>query len=105
MFDIIKNLIKNRFAMKVRTVFMGTPQFAVTILESLLRSSCEVLAVYTQPDKPAGRGRPVVFPPVKKLALERQVPVIQPESLKSSEVITKLTSFGPELIIVAAFGS
>jgi len=105
MFDIIKNLIKNRFAMKVRTVFMGTPQFAVTILESLLRSSCEVLAVYTQPDKPAGRGRPVVFPPVKKLALERQVPVIQPESLKSSEVMEKLTSFGPELIVVAAFGS
>jgi methionyl-tRNA formyltransferase len=105
MFDIIKNLMKNRFAMRVRAVFMGTPQFAATILESLLRGSCEVLAVYTQPDKPAGRGRPVVFPPVKKLALERQIPVIQPESFKSSEVKEKLASFRPELVIVAAFGS
>jgi methionyl-tRNA formyltransferase len=97
--------MKNSFAMKVRTVFMGTPQFAVTILESLLQSSYQVLAVYTQPDKPAGRGRPVVFPPVKKLALERQIPVIQPETFKSSEVGEKLASFQPELIIVAAFGS
>jgi methionyl-tRNA formyltransferase len=105
MFDIIKKLIKNSFAMKVRTVFMGTPQFAVTILESLLQSSCQVLAVYTQPDKPAGRGRPVVFPPVKKLALEREIPVIQPQTFKSKEVVRKLASLQPELIIVAAFGS
>lgn len=91
--------------MKVRTVFMGTPQFAVTILESLLQGPYQILAVYTQPDKPAGRGRPVVFPPVKKLALERQIPVIQHGSLKSSEVMEKLASFQPELIIVAAFAS
>jgi len=61
--------------------------------------------VYTQPDKPAGRGRPVVFPPVKKLALERQIPVIQPETFKANEVVEKLASFQPELIIVAAFGA
>jgi len=84
---------------------MGTPQFAATILESLLQGSSPVIAVYTQPDKPAGRGRPVVFPPVKKLALERQIPVIQPETFKSSEVVEKLASFRPELIIVAAFGA
>lgn len=105
MFDIIKKIIKNSFAMKVRTIFMGTPQFAVTVLEFLLQGPYQVLAVYTQPDKPAGRGRPVVFPLVKKLALERQVPVIQPETFKSSEVVEKLASFHPELIIVAAFGS
>jgi methionyl-tRNA formyltransferase len=104
MFDIIKKLIKNSSTMTVRTVFMGTPQFAVTMLESLLRSSYQVLAVYTQPDKPAGRGRPVVFPPVKKVALERQIPVIQPETFKSSEVMERLASFQPELIVVAAFG-
>jgi methionyl-tRNA formyltransferase len=91
--------------MEVRTVFMGTPQFAVTILTSLLQSSYPVLAVYTQPDKPAGRGRPVVLSPVKQLALERQIPVIQPETLKSNEAVEKLASFQPELIIVAAFGS
>ena len=105
MFDIIQKLIKNSSAMTVRIVFMGTPQFAVTILESLLQRSYQVFAVYTQPDKPAGRGRPVVFPPVKKLALDRQIPVIQPETFKSSEVMEKLASFQPELIIVTAFGS
>jgi len=89
--------------MKVRIVFMGTPQFAVTILESLLQSAYEVLAVYTQPDKPAGRGRPVVLPPVKRLALERQIQVIQTKTFKSREVVEQLASFQPELIIVAAF--
>ena len=92
------------FDMKVRTVFMGTPQFAVTILESLLSSPYQVLAVYTQPDKPAGRGRQVAFPPVKRLALEHGIPVIQAQTLKSSEVLEKLASLQPELIIVAAFG-
>jgi methionyl-tRNA formyltransferase len=91
--------------MKVRTVFMGTPQIAVPILGSLLQSSCEVIAVYTQPDKPAGRGHQVVFSPVKKLAVERQIPVIQPETLKSSEAVERLASFQPELIIVTAFGA
>jgi len=90
--------------MKVRTIFMGTPQFAVTILESLLSSPYRVLAVYTQPDKPVGRGRQVAFPPVKRLALEHGIPVIQAQTLKSSEVLEKLASFQPELIIVAAFG-
>ena len=89
----------------MRTVFMGTPQFAATILEALLHSSCQVLAVYTQPDKPAGRGRPVVVPPVKKLALERQIPVVQPEALKSSNAVDKLVSLQPELIVVAAYGA
>ena len=83
---------------------MGTPQFAVTILESLLSSPYRVLAVYTQPDKPVGRGRQVAFPPVKRLALEHGIPVIQAQTLKSSEVLEKLASFQPELIIVAAFG-
>jgi methionyl-tRNA formyltransferase len=91
--------------LEVRTVFMGTPQFAATILEALLQSSCRVLAVYTQPDKPAGRGRPIVFSPVKKLALERQIPVIQTETLKSREVVDRLASSQPQLIIVAAFGA
>ena len=91
--------------MTIRTVFMGTPQFAVTVLESLLRNSYQVVAVYTQPDKAAGRGRPVVFPPVKKLALERQIPVVQTETFRSSEAVRELASFRPELIVVAAFGS
>ena len=84
---------------------MGTPQFAATILEALLCSSYQVCAVYTQPDKPAGRRHPVVFSPVKKLALERQIPVFQPETLKSSEVMNKLASSEPGLIVVAAYGA
>ncbi len=91
--------------MTIRTVFMGTPQFAVTVLECLLRNSYQVVAVYTQPDKAAGRGRPVVFPPVKKLALDRQIPVVQTETFRSGEAVKELASFGPELIVVAAFGS
>ena len=91
--------------MTVRTVFMGTPQFAVTILESLLGSSYQVVAVYTQPDKSAGRGHRVASLPVKKLALERKIPVIQPETFESNEVADKLVSFQPEVIVVAAFGS
>jgi methionyl-tRNA formyltransferase len=105
MFDITKKIMKNGSSMTIRTVFMGTPQFAVTILESLLRNSYQVLAVYSQPDKAAGRGRPVVFPPVKKLALERQIPVVQTETLRSSEAAKEVASFQPELIVVAAFGS
>ena len=105
MFDIIKKLTKNSCSMKVSTVFMGTPQFAVTILASLLQSVYEVLAVYSQPDRPAGRGHQVVFPPVKRLALERGIQVFQPETFKSSEAMEKLASFQPELIIVAAFGA
>ena len=105
MFDIIKKLIKNVSAMTVRTVFMGTPDFAVTILECLLQSSCQVVAVYTQPDKAAGRGRPLVFPPVKRMALEQGIPVIQPEAFRSREVVKELVSLQPELIVVAAFGS
>lgn len=90
--------------MKARVVFMGTPEFAVTVLECLLRSSYQVSAVYTQPDKVAGRGRPVVCPPVKKLALEQRIPVVQPQTFESSEVVKELSRLQPELIIVAAFG-
>ncbi len=104
MFDIIRELIKNGSTMTVRTIFMGTPQFAATILESLLRGSYWVVAAYTQPDKAAGRGRTVVFSPVKKLALERQIPIIQPETFESTKVVDELASFQPELVIVTAFG-
>ncbi len=90
--------------MDARTVFMGTPQFAATVLESLLQSPCQVVAVYTRPDKPAGRGHQVVSSPVKSLALAHRIPVVQPETLKSDEAVETLAGFRPELIIVAAYG-
>lgn len=82
---------------------MGTPEFAVTILESLLRSRCQVVAAYTQPDKLAGRGHHAALSPVKRLALARGLPVIQRESLKCGEAVKELASFQPDLIVVAAF--
>jgi methionyl-tRNA formyltransferase len=105
MIDIIEKLMKNGSTMTVRTVFMGTPQFAATILVCLLQSSYQVVAVYTQPDKAAGRGHPVGFPQVKRLALERGIPVIQPQTFRSRGVVRKLADLLPELIVVAAFGS
>ncbi|MEA3442435.1 MAG: methionyl-tRNA formyltransferase [Chloroflexota bacterium] len=90
--------------MSSRLVFMGTPDFAVPILVSLLHSPYDVVAAYTQPDKQAGRGRKVVAPPVKKVAVENNIPVIQPETLKSAEAIDRMADFKPALIIVAAFG-
>ncbi len=90
--------------MEVRAVFMGTPQFAVPILESLLHDLHRVVAVYTQPDKPAGRRQRLTPSPVKELAIEHKIPVIQPNTLKTAEVVEELVSFKPELIVVAAFG-
>jgi methionyl-tRNA formyltransferase len=104
MFDIIRKLMKNSSTMTVRIVFMGTPQFGATVLKGLLQSPYQVLAVYTQPDKAAGRGHRVAAPPVKELAKKRQVPVIQLETFKSSGAIQTLTGYQPDLIIVAAFG-
>ncbi|MBA7503568.1 Methionyl-tRNA formyltransferase [subsurface metagenome] len=85
-------------------VFMGTPQFAVPILESLFRSPYQVVAVYTQPDKPVGRRQRLTPSPVKELAREHKIPVIQPNTLKTAEVVEDLASLKPELIVVAAFG-
>ena len=99
----MKEIIENISDM-VRTVFMGTPQFAVPVLGSLLHSPYQVVAVYTQPDKPVGRRRQIVWPPVKRLAMEHKLTVIQPKTLKSEEVMKELASFNPELIVVAAFG-
>lgn len=90
--------------MNIRSIFMGTPQFAVPILESLMQSSYDVVAVYTQPDKPAGRGQQLASPPTKELAMKHKIPVIQPNILKSVEIVQELASFHPELIVVAAFG-
>ena len=83
---------------------MGTPEFAVPSLAALLRSSYQVVAVYTQPDKKAGRGQSVAFSPVKQLALSQELEVVQPDSLKVAGTVEKLASFAPGLMVVAAFG-
>jgi len=82
---------------------MGTPSFAVPILESLIEEY-EILGVVTQPDRRAGRGRKMVVPPVKELALAHHLFVLQPKSLRKVEVIDELKELKPEAIVVAAYG-
>jgi methionyl-tRNA formyltransferase len=89
---------------KVRVIFMGTPEFAVPCLEYLILNQYQVVAVYTRPDKPAGRGRSPVSSPVKRLAQSLKLEVVQPASLKSEEVVAQLTGFRPDVIVVAAYG-
>lgn len=97
----------------LRIIYMGTPQFAVPALEGLIAGSkarqvlqdgYEIVTVITRPDKPSGRGKEVIYSPVKQHALSHDVPVWQPGSLKRQENIEMLATYGADLYIVAAFG-
>lgn len=91
--------------MEIKTIFMGTPDFAVPALEALIKSDfIEVVAVITNPDRPVGRKQITTPPPVKILAGKYGIPVLQPDSIKKPEWIEKIKELNPELIIVAAFG-
>ena len=88
----------------LRLVFAGTPDFAVPCLEACRASGAEVVAVYTQPDRPAGRGRKLTPSPVKQAALAAGIAVHQPESLKSAQAQQTLTELKPDLLVVVAYG-
>jgi methionyl-tRNA formyltransferase len=88
----------------LRIVFMGTPQFAVPTLQMLLDRGEEVVAVVTQPDRPKGRGQQTQPPPVKELAVQHGIPVIQPLKVRAPDVIDELRGYAPDLIVVIAFG-
>jgi methionyl-tRNA formyltransferase len=88
----------------MRIVFMGTPDFAVPSLRTLLDQGFNVVAVVTQPDRPKGRKRELTPPPVKAFALERGLPVLQPEKLRAAEAVEELTGYKPDLIVTAAYG-
>lgn len=88
----------------MRIVFMGTPDFSVPALEKLVQAGHEVAAVVTQPDKPKGRGKAVLMTPVKKKALEFNIPVYQPAKVRETAFIEVLKEIGPEAIVVVAFG-
>lgn len=88
----------------IRTVFAGTPEFAAEALAAMLDAGFPIVAVYTQPDRPAGRGRKLTMSPVKKLALEKGLTVCQPKSLKNEEEQKKLAEFGADFMVVAAYG-
>ncbi len=89
---------------KMRIMFMGTPDFAVPCLDILIKNGHEICAVVTQPDKPKGRGHKMVAPPVKVCAIENNIPVFQPESLRNNELLDVLAETNPELIVVVAYG-
>ncbi|RDB43690.1 methionyl-tRNA formyltransferase [Halomonas sp. DQ26W] len=88
----------------LRVVFAGTPDFAASSLAALLQSRHSVVAVYTQPDRPAGRGRKLTASPVKALALEHDLPVLQPQSLKTPETQAVLAGFEADIMVVVAYG-
>jgi methionyl-tRNA formyltransferase len=85
-------------------IFMGTPAFAVPSLAALVGDGYDVVAVVTQPDAPAGRGKTLRLSPVKEFALAHALPVLQPQSLKPQEVVDQLRAVAPDVIVVAAFG-
>lgn len=85
-------------------IFAGTPQFAAVALEALQHSPHQIKAVYTQPDRPAGRGQKVQFSPVKQLALNYDLPVYQPTTLRDEQEQARLASLQADIIVVAAYG-
>ena len=87
----------------LRIIYMGTPDFAVEPLKTLVEAGKDVVAVVTMPDKPAGRGHKLQFSPVKEYALKAGIPVLQPENLKSPDFLQELASFNADLQIVVAF--
>ncbi len=87
----------------LRIIFMGTPEFAVPSLEILVEHKFNVVAVITAPDKPQGRGQKIIYSPVKESALKHNIPVLQPEKLKSPEFLEELKSYEANLQVVVAF--
>lgn len=88
----------------MRIIFAGTPDFAAENLKALLQTEHDICAVYTQPDRPAGRGRKLTPSPVKQVALEHHIPVEQPLNFKSDESLQALASYQADLMVVVAYG-
>ncbi|WP_440224563.1 methionyl-tRNA formyltransferase [Dokdonella sp. MW10] len=89
---------------RLRLVFAGTPEFAVAAFRSCLAADVDVVAAYTQPDRPAGRGRKLAASPVKEAALAAGIPVEQPETLRTREARARLAAWQPDLMVVVAYG-
>ncbi|MBU0730041.1 MAG: methionyl-tRNA formyltransferase [Proteobacteria bacterium] len=87
-----------------RIIFMGTPDLAVASLQSLITNKENIVAVITQPDRPKGRGRHLAPPPVKVLAEDAGIPVLQPEKIKTEAFLNEIRALAPDMIIVAAYG-
>lgn len=89
---------------EIRTVFMGTPDFALGTLQGLIDAGADLRGVYTQPDRPKGRGKKLAAPPVKELAQKYEIPVFQPLKLRDPVAVEELKALQPDLIVVVAYG-
>ena len=88
----------------MRVVFMGTPDIAATCLNKILADGFQVVGVYTQPDRPKGRGMKLVASPVKEVALANNIPVFQPENFREEETVEQLRALQPDVVAVVAYG-
>ena len=88
----------------MRVVFMGTPDIAATCLKKIIADGFEVVGVYTQPDRPKGRGMKMVFPPVKDVAIANNIPVFQPENFREDATVEALKALQPDVVAVVAYG-
>ena len=88
----------------MRVVFMGTPDIAATCLKKILADGFDVVGVYTQPDRPKGRGMKMVYSPVKEVALSHDLPVYQPESFRDADAVQQLAALQPDVVAVVAYG-
>ena len=88
----------------MRVVFMGTPDIAATCLKKIIEDGMDVVAVYTQPDRPKGRGMKVVFSAVKEVAISHNLPVFQPEHFREEETVEQLRALQPDVLAVVAYG-
>ena len=88
----------------MRVVFMGTPDIAATCLKKIIADGFEVVGVYTQPDRPKGRGMKMVFPPVKDVAIAHNISVFQPENFREEETVNRLAALQPDVVAVVAYG-
>lgn len=88
----------------MRIVFMGTPDFAVASLQTLLDEKFNVVGVFTQPDKPKGRGMELSYSPVKELALAHGLPVYQPEKMRDGTAYAQVKALAPDILVVVAYG-
>ena len=88
----------------MRVVFMGTPDIAATCLKKILADGFDVVGVYTQPDRPKGRGMKMVFSPVKEVAIANEIPVFQPENFREDATVEQLKALQPAVVAVVAYG-
>ena len=88
----------------MKIIYMGTPDFAAVSLNALLDAGYDVMAVFTQPDKPKGRGHKLAFSPVKEIAVAHDIPVYQPTTLKNEEIQQVIRDMAPDMIVVVAYG-